>query len=272
MDGSKDGETTSSFNKTKVTNRTYVISAVTKCGDNTHKPVSYSGRLTLQRKPSKTTTNQDVTTQENQTPEKRLTLKRRTRTGSITRTKVLSEPNPTHMSAKDIHKTTNTPGKTPYAPKTSTKKLEPTHVEAKTVSTPTRRTQFEKLSVKRDVFERLAGKDASKPTSIKLTSVGAHKPPQVSSEPGRSRWGANTEKIQIGGLNRHMTPASQVRRPTTLMSSTPHGGQSASRPASGGSNVPAESRSRTSAPPPEELKMENSAVTVAVRVRPFCSR
>ncbi|XP_057180878.1 kinesin-like protein KIF14 [Triplophysa rosa] len=272
MDGSKDGETTSSFNKTKETNRTYVISALTKCGDNTHKPVSYSGRLTLQRKPSsKTTTNQDVTTQENQTPEKRLTLKRRTRTGSITRTKVLSEPNPTHMSAKDIHKTSNTPGKTPSAQKTSTKKLEPTHVESKTVSTPTRRTQFEKLSVKRDVFERLAGKDASRPTSMKHTSVGTHKPPHVSTDPGRSRWGANSE-IQIGGLNRHMTPTSQVRRPTTLMSSTLHGGPSASRPASGEPNVPVEAGSRTSALPPEVLKMENSAVTVAVRVRPFCSR
>lgn len=273
MDGSKDGETTSSFNKTKDANRTYVISALTKCGDNTPKPVSYSGRLTLQRKPSsKTTANQDVTTQENQTPEKRLTLKRRTRTGSITRTKVLSEPNPTRTSVKDIHKTTNTPGKTPSAQKTSSEKVDPTHVEGKTVSTPTRKTQFEKLSVKRDVFERLAGKDASRPVSTKYTGVGAHKPPQVSTELVRSRWGANSEKVQIGGLNRHVTPTSQVRRPTTLMSSSPHGGTSASRPASGEPKAPVEAGSRTSALPSEELKMENSAVTVAVRVRPFSSR
>lgn len=264
MDGSKNTETTSSFNKTKEANRTYVISALTKCGEITSKP---SGRLTLQRKTSiKTSTNQNATPQENQTTEKRLTLKRRTRTGSMPRTKVLSEPNSTPCgSAKDLRKPSNTPGKTPSALKTSLEKIDRTQ---ETISTPTRRTQFEKLSIKRDVFEKLAGKDAPR---TKHTGVGTHKP-QVSAEPARWRCGASGEKLQIAGLNRHMTPASQVRRPTTLMSSTPHGGTRACRPSSGEPDVPVGAVSRTSASQAEELKMENSAVTVAVRVRPFSSR
>lgn len=274
MDGSKE-ENTSSFNKTKEVNRTYVISALTKCGENTFKTPSSGARLTLQRKPSKPHVNHhEETTQENQRGEKRLTLQRRTRTGSISRTKVLTEPNPAPSSAKESHETIKAPGKTLCgAHKTSSEKVSATHDEGKTVSTPTRRTQFEKLSVKRDVFERLAGKDASRPTSTKNTTAGRQKPPQMSTEAGRSTCGATAEKTPIGGLNRHMTPAShsaQVRRPTTLMSSTAHGGTRASRTTTAvEGHVPLEAVSRTSA---QELKMENSTVTVAVRVRPFSSR
>uniref|UniRef100_A0A8C1JIR3 Kinesin family member 14 n=1 Tax=Cyprinus carpio TaxID=7962 RepID=A0A8C1JIR3_CYPCA len=264
MDGSKEVETTSSFNKTKEINRTYVISALTKCGEDAFKTPSSGAKLTLQRKPSRTTANQhEETTQENPGGEKRLTLQRRTRTGSTNRPKVLTEPNPAPSSAKETHETIKTPGKTSWsAHKTSSEKVSATHGEGKTISTPTRRTQFEKLSVKRDVFERLAGKDASRPTSTKHTAAGRHKPLQMSTETA-------SEKVQIGGSYRHMTPAShsaQVRRPTALMSCTAHGGTGVCRAA------PAEAVSRTSALPPQQLKMENSAVTVAVRVRPFSSR
>ncbi|XP_073700655.1 kinesin-like protein KIF14 [Garra rufa] len=276
MERSKESETTSSFNKTKEINRTYVISAFTKCGENTFKTPSSGARLTLQRKPSSraniTTNHHEETTQENQRGEKRLTLQRRTRTGSINRAKVLTEPNP----AKDTHETIRTPGKTSWsAQKISSEKVSAIHDEGKTVSTPTRKTQFEKLSVKRDVFEKLAGKDACRPISIKHTTAGRQKPPQMSSDIGRSTCGGTAEKVQIGGLNRHMTPASrsaQVRRPTALMSSTPHGGSSVSRAASAEGRVALEAVSRTSALQAQELKMEDSAVTVAVRVRPFSSR
>uniref|UniRef100_A0A671NB82 Kinesin-like protein KIF14 n=1 Tax=Sinocyclocheilus anshuiensis TaxID=1608454 RepID=A0A671NB82_9TELE len=194
MDGSKEVETTSSFNKTKEVNRTYVISALTKCGEPPFKTPSSGVRLTLQRKPSSRTTanHHEETTQENQRGEKRLTLQRRTRT------KVLTEPNP----ARETHETIKTPGKTSWsAQRTSSEKVRATHDEGKPVSTPTRRTQFEKLSVKRDVFERLA----------------------------------------------------------------------VSRAAAAEGHAPLEAVSRTSALRPQELKMENSAVTVAVRVRPFIS-
>uniref|UniRef100_A0A8C2A695 Kinesin family member 14 n=1 Tax=Cyprinus carpio TaxID=7962 RepID=A0A8C2A695_CYPCA len=263
MDGSKELETTSSFNKTKEINRTYVISALTKCGEDAFKTPSSGAKLTLQRKPSRTTANQhEETTQENPGGEKRLTLQRRTRTGSTNRPKVLTEPNPAPSSAKETHGTIKTPGKTSWsAHKTSSEKVSATHGEGKTISTPTRRTQFEKLSVKRDVFERLAGKDASRPTSTKHTAAGRQKPLQMSTE--------TASEIQIGGSYRHMTPAShsaQVRRPTALMSCTAHEGTGVCRAA------PAEAVSRTSALPPQQLKMENSAVTVAVRVRPFSSR
>uniref|UniRef100_A0A672PIP2 Kinesin-like protein KIF14 n=1 Tax=Sinocyclocheilus grahami TaxID=75366 RepID=A0A672PIP2_SINGR len=271
MDGSKEIETTSSFNKTKEINRTYVVSALTKCGENAFKTPSSGARLTLQRKPSRTTANHhEETTQENQRGEKRLTLQRRTRT------KVLTEPNPAPSSAKETHETIKTPGKTSWsAQKTSSEKVRATHDEGKPVSTPTRRTQFEKLSVKRDVYERLAGKDASRPASSKHTTAGRQKPPQMSTETAKSTCGATGEKVQIGGLNGHMTPASrsaQVRRPTALMSSTAHGGAGVSRAAPAEGHAPLEAVSRTSALQPQELKMENSAVTVAVRVRPFSSR
>ncbi|XP_016331019.1 kinesin-like protein KIF14 isoform X2 [Sinocyclocheilus anshuiensis] len=264
MDGSKEVETTSSFNKTKEVNRTYVISALTKCGEPPFKTPSSGVRLTLQRKPSSRTTanHHEETTQENQRGEKRLTLQRRTRT------KVLTEPNP----ARETHETIKTPGKTSWsAQRTSSEKVRATHDEGKPVSTPTRRTQFEKLSVKRDVFERLAGKDASRPTA----AAARQKPPQMSTGTMRPTCGASGERAQIGGLNRHMTPASrsaQVRRPTALMSSTAHGGTRVSRAAAAEGHAPLEAVSRTSALRPQELKMENSAVTVAVRVRPFSSR
>ncbi|XP_051977519.1 kinesin-like protein KIF14 [Xyrauchen texanus] len=283
-----EGEITSSFNKTKEINRTYVISALTKCEENTLKTPSSHGRLTLQRKHSSrnTASNYEGTKQENtenQSTDKRLTLQRRTRTGSMNRTKVLSEPNPSpcvsaevRSSAKEIHKTINTPGITPRgAQKSGSEKEDATQYGGKTVSTPTRKTQFEKLSVKRDVFERLAGRDAPRPAPIKHKGAGRHNPPQGRTESGRSACGTAAEKVQIGGLNRHMTPTShsaQVRRPATLMSATPHGGTSVSRPTAGQTYVPVEAASRSSAVQLKELKMENSAVTVAVRVRPFSSR
>lgn len=248
MDLSK-GEVTSSFNKTKEINKTYTISALTTNGENAFKTPS---KLTLQRKTSRN--HHDETTQENP---KRLTLQRRTRTGSLNRTKVLTEPNP---APKETQDTIKTPAKTSWGAQKATQE------ENKTVSTPTRRTQFEKLSVKRDVFEKLAGKDASKPTFPKPGSARGAKPPQMSSESGRSAG----EKLLVGGLNRHMTPASQpaqVRRPAGLMSSsTPHGGRRVE------GHTPAEGLSKMSELQTQELKMENSAVTVAVRVRPFSSR
>uniref|UniRef100_A0A8C1D9T0 Kinesin-like protein KIF14 n=1 Tax=Cyprinus carpio carpio TaxID=630221 RepID=A0A8C1D9T0_CYPCA len=257
MDGSKEGET-------KEVNRTYVISALKKCKENSFKAPSSGIRLTLQRKPSsRATANQhEETTQENQRGEKRLTLQRRTRA------KVLTEPNP----ARETHETFTTPGTTSWsAQKTSSEKVGATHDEGKTVSTPTRRTQFEKLSVKRDVFEKLAGKDASRPTSTKHTTAAAarQKPPQMSTDSMRSTRGASGERVQIGGLNRHMTPAS---RSAQVRSSTAHGGTSVCGAAPAEGHAPLEAVSRTSALRPPELKMENSAVTVAVRARPFTSR
>uniref|UniRef100_A0A8C2IKK6 Kinesin-like protein KIF14 n=1 Tax=Cyprinus carpio TaxID=7962 RepID=A0A8C2IKK6_CYPCA len=257
MDGSKEGET-------KEVNRTYVISALKKCKESPFKAPSSGVRLTLQRKPSsRATANQhEETTQENQRGEKRLTLQRRTRA------KVLTEPNP----ARETHETFTTPGTTSWsAHKTSSEKVGATHDEGKTVSTPTRRTQFEKLSVKRDVFEKLAGKDASRPTSTKHTTAAAArpKPPQMSTDSMRSTRGASGERVQIGGLNRHMTPAS---RSAQVRSSTAHGGTSVCGAAPAEGRAPLEAVSRTSALRPPELKMENSAVTVAVRARPFTSR
>uniref|UniRef100_A0A8C1ZU86 Kinesin-like protein KIF14 n=1 Tax=Cyprinus carpio TaxID=7962 RepID=A0A8C1ZU86_CYPCA len=58
----------------------------------------------------------------------------------------------------------------------------------------------------------------------------------------------------------------------SMRSSTAHGGTSVCGAAPAEGRAPLEAVSRTSALRPPELKMENSAVTVAVRARPFTSR
>ncbi|TRZ02867.1 hypothetical protein DNTS_026732 [Danionella cerebrum] len=290
MDMSKEADSRSA-NTPKEINRTYVISALNRNGEPTFKTPSSGTRLTLQRKLSRN--HHEETPQENQ---KRLTLQRRTRTGSMNRTKVLTEPNPVSQGTTETSKTS---GKTSGGgSKSVLERVTATHEDCKSTSTPTRRTQFGKLSIKRDVFERLADKDAPRPAFTKQTEIGKQKQTHICSEAGRptgerlqrgvfndrlkptqmSSENSKTpgEKVLIGGLSRHMTLASQpaqVRTPGGLMSSTPHGGSRGSSKAcsSAGSN-PAEVVSRTSGSSPPELKMENSAVTVAVRVRPFSLR
>uniref|UniRef100_A0AAY4EXC4 Kinesin-like protein KIF14 n=1 Tax=Denticeps clupeoides TaxID=299321 RepID=A0AAY4EXC4_9TELE len=177
-------------------------------------PTGSGTRLTLQKR--KTVSRRADAENQAQAPEKRLTLKRRTRTAST----VLSEPNTgaPWAAATDAN---NPPAKSPRGPP------EPGG-PSKTFSTPTKTTRFGTISAKKDVFERLAGRD----------------PP-----PGRAG-------------------APQVRRGAALMSAGHNAGQRCAAPGGAPSAEPPTAGTAAQEPP----KMENSAVTVAVRVRPFSGR
>lgn len=275
-----DEKEASSLSNSKEINKTYIISTLTtRCDE-----APSAGRLTLQRRNSKNTVGGDLGASENtenrESHGKRLTLQRRTRAGAgsadkgshphtstmnqkrpWTSSKILSEPNSREgssgllrsaslrenglkTSVKDAAKPVNTPGK-------SAQKAQSTGREQKTFSTPTGKTQFERISLKKEVFEKL---------SLKQTGVERQK--QSSSDlNGGAIPGPVSKKFPIIGQNR--TAISTTRKTTTPLSTVLN---AKLKP------TPCESGSRTAALSSKELKMENSAVTVAVRVRPFSHR
>lgn len=275
-----DEKEISSLSNSKEINKTYIISTLTSRCDE----VPSAGRLTLQRRNSKNTVGgvQEASenTENRESHGKRLTLQRRTRAGAgstdkvshphtstmnqkrpWTSSKILSEPNSREgssgllrsaslrenglkTSVKDATKPVNTPGK-------SAQKVQSTGREQKTISTPTGKTQFERISLKKEVFEKL---------SLKQTGVERQK--QSSSDlNGGAIPGPVSKKFPIISQNR--TAISTTRKTTTQLSTVLN---AKSKP------PPCESGSRTAALSSNELKMENSAVTVAVRVRPFSHR
>ncbi|XP_072516112.1 kinesin-like protein KIF14 isoform X1 [Salminus brasiliensis] len=303
-------EETSCLDKSKEINRTYIISAINQCGpkSSTSSTVSSRGRLTLQRRKTNSKGAEHTSALENaenhsETHGKPLTLQRRTRTGSVDKgtpstaekrawvsSAVLSEPNsrtPGRLAllrsaslrdtdpkrtAKDPLHPVNTAGK----PAEKSAKGDVAHDQGKSTSTPTGKTQFEKLSLKKEVFERLAARDFPKPESMKPPGVERQK--QSSTDTGKPVGsGTSTKKPLISQQSRNLmmaTPRStQVRKPTTHLNSTPSGTMTSTKarpPPTSETLLSAEVVSP--ATPLQELKMENSAVTVAVRVRPFSSR
>ncbi|XP_066503711.1 kinesin-like protein KIF14 [Hoplias malabaricus] len=282
MDDSR-GVETSSLDKSKEINRTYVISAVTSTG-------SLPRGLSLQkRKTNKHTVVQDDEENRSERSSKTLTLQRRTRTGSVdkgtekrpwTNSSVLSEPNSRtallrseSLRAAENKGTSKDSPQLPNTPRKTTGKISTARVEdqSKTSSTPTGKTQFEKLSFKKQVFERLAG-NVSNPKPVR--HVVLEKTKHSSAETGRSLDPASVHsnrKLLNNSQSRNMgpTPRSQVRK-TLQMNSAPTGPLASSkiRPPPQ-TPVSTEAGSKDTAP---ELKMENSAVTVAVRLRPFSQR
>uniref|UniRef100_A0A8C4DI56 Kinesin-like protein KIF14 n=1 Tax=Dicentrarchus labrax TaxID=13489 RepID=A0A8C4DI56_DICLA len=219
-----------SSDKSRQVNRTYVVSALSKSGSGQQTP--YRGRLTLQRSSRDTTP----------APEKRLTLQRRTRTPSMDKSptpKVLSEPN----------------GRAPED-------------QAHTFKTPTKKTPFEKIAARRDVFERLAGKEAPKPLAAKSLSLERPKSRAQQAEdakpvpaPRVSKASSGVHKTSAPLQVRKTSTSSQKGDATQTRTSTP-----APAPASTEQSLSCALRQHDS------FKMENSAVTVAVRVRPFNAR
>uniref|UniRef100_A0A8C7CY00 Kinesin-like protein KIF14 n=1 Tax=Oncorhynchus kisutch TaxID=8019 RepID=A0A8C7CY00_ONCKI len=256
------------LDKTKEINTTYLNSALSKTGGQRNGTPG-RGRLTLQRK---TGTNGDTVMSENTmeltqnrtpVPEKRLTLQRRTRTGSID--KILSESNP------------RTPVIKLFAPKqpAAPGKVDVTKPEdhTRTFSTPTKMTPFEKITAKKDAFERLAGKEIPKVVAVK--TVGLERPKthaQVTVEAAKPVATPHTNKFLVSSQRANVTSnllPGQVRKYST------HGDLTMAR-----SSTPAPTFSTELLLPPSAmlkheqgtLKMENSAVTVAVRMRPFNTR
>uniref|UniRef100_A0A8C7LMB8 Kinesin-like protein KIF14 n=1 Tax=Oncorhynchus mykiss TaxID=8022 RepID=A0A8C7LMB8_ONCMY len=315
------------LDKTKEINTTYLNSALSKTGGQRNGTPG-RGRLTLQRK---TGTNGDTVMSENTmeitqnrtpVPEKRLTLQRRTRTGSIDKSasndtskatessrqhwvsgtdshhyKVLSESNPrTPVSAvvlrsfslrdsssrsksREAVHLLNTPSKGVklFAPKqpAAPGKVDVTKPEdhSRTFSTPTKMTPFEKITAKKDAFERLAGKEIPKVVAVK--TVGLERPKthaQVTVEAAKPVATPHTNKFLVSSQRANVTSnlmPGQVRKYST------HGDLTMAR-----SSTPAPTFSTELLLPPSAmlkheqgtLKMENSAVTVAVRMRPFNTR
>ncbi|XP_027145659.1 kinesin-like protein KIF14 isoform X1 [Larimichthys crocea] len=268
--------------KSRQVNRTYVISALAKSA------TPHRARLTLQRRSRRKTgaepadktmveSSQDSTP----APEKRLTLQRRTRTPSMDKRvsgtglqqTPLSEPNGRapvlirSMSLREKGRETGAQVESQGRPahsRTPTSSFTGRQLEeqAQTFKTPTKKTPFEKIAAKRDVFERLAGKEVPKPVAVKSASLERPKSRAPHPQPVPT---PRVSKASAGVLKRHSKSASissqrgevtQVRTSTTAPSPTE---QPLSRP-SGSLNQK------------DPLKMENSAVTVAVRVRPFNAR
>ncbi|XP_062868886.1 kinesin-like protein KIF14 [Trichomycterus rosablanca] len=296
-----DGKETSTLDKSKEINRTYVVSTPTSKppeGSSTH-------RLILQRRK---TANKDTVisdhpaseNRENQTDNhgKRLTLQKRNKAGSVDRTphtevgqekrawtssKVLSEPNtrihpgltPLRSASlrergpkstpKDTIKQTNTSGNP------TDKEKDAADDQAKMFSTPTGKTKFEKISLKKDVFESFAQKGGLKPAKGNTDK-------QSSSENTRTGPSGVNKHFPHFSQNQKSTPRSAPgstpgRKTVQTQLSTPSGGSNLkARPPVSETLVSTESGTQVAVLSAEELKMENSAVTVAVRVRPFSTR
>ncbi|KAL2090384.1 hypothetical protein ACEWY4_015072 [Coilia grayii] len=314
-------ETTASVDKSKEINKTYIISDPTK---------DSSIRLALQRRNTENKDtgkgdNSDTSNAENQIqhPPKRLTLKRRTRTGgSVDKTpnsvrpkashrvpsgaesrqsKILSEPNSrtprgsnllrsgstrdtvVKPPVRDSVSRTHTPApvreraqkfvEKPRAQMPTKTDISKPECQTNTVSTPTRTTQFSKISAKKEVFERLAGREASKSVSSKSTSLERHMTPsQVTSACGRSGAPRPTNRVPMSSQSR--TPLNTPRTAQAKSVSSNVSGHSGALRSRASSETPSamESVSQGTEMAQDSFKMENSAVTVAVRVRPFSSR
>ncbi|XP_057696787.1 kinesin-like protein KIF14 [Corythoichthys intestinalis] len=288
--------------KSSTLNRTYVISALSKSRQTAHR-----GRLTLQRRSRQKTgadssddtmvdhSQNNVTTAE----EKRMTLQRRTKTPSMDKsdqvpstvsractretTKILQESNgrtPTlyrSVSAREAankgQEATNnlgnqgklaqnkTPSSSSHLPSSST-----SMPSDETFKTPTKKTPFVKIAARRDVFEKLTVKET--PKLVKSASLDRSKS-RMSKQAEYSRP-VPVPRTSKAGILKATTP-SQVRAAPAVSCLKPENTRTS---ATTSARTP-----KPSLPGPSEasktqdsLKMENSAVTVAVRVRPFNAR
>ncbi|XP_032381614.1 LOW QUALITY PROTEIN: kinesin-like protein KIF14 [Etheostoma spectabile] len=286
-------------------NRTYVIPALSKSGSGQQTP--YRSRLTLQRRSRRKTGSEKaektmVESSLNTTPapEKRLTLQRRTRTPSMDKSahwqrkvsgpgmqptpKILSEPNGRAAGlfrARSLRDTTcKSKGEETAVPVETHGRL----AHSKTPSfistsrqledqaqTPTKKTPFEKIAAKRDVFERLAGKDAPKPVAVKSASLERAKSRAQEAEDPKPVPGPRVNKAYTGVHKPNA--ALQVRKTSTSVHKVDVTQARTSIPTP--AQAPTEqllSRPSEALKQHDSFKMENSAVTVAVRVRPFNAR
>ncbi|CAL8252936.1 unnamed protein product [Merluccius merluccius] len=157
----------------------------------------------------------------------------------------------------------------------------PEEDHSRVFSTPTKRTPFERIAAKKDAFEKLAARDpvprAAAPGSASAksgslerakstTKTTTRKQQQVEEEeeakkPVPAPRGSKTSLV--GGVKSLPPATTQVKRKT----STQEDPQRPPPP----TRVSAEAATLV-LKRPDSLKMENSAVTVAVRVRPFSAR
>ncbi|XP_035996965.1 kinesin-like protein KIF14 [Fundulus heteroclitus] len=266
--------------KSRPGNRTYVVSALSKSGSGQQTP--HRSRLTLQRRSRRKSCARRSSTESGPrgtpAPEKRLTLQRRTRTPSTDKgmrgvsgtagpqptPKVLSEPNGRAGLFRSA--SLREPAAKLKAPEAS-RRLDDS---AQTFKTPTRRTPFEKIAARREVFERLACKEAPKPASAKPARLDRSKAKAQQQQQAENAKPVPTPRARKASSGSHGTPAAaQERRPTAAH---PRGEASFARRSSPAPGEQAQTRPCEAGAQRASLKMENSAVTVAVRVRPFSGR
>ncbi|KAM4629240.1 kinesin-like protein KIF14 [Polymixia lowei] len=137
--------------------------------------------------------------------------------------------------------------------------------QVKTFSTPNKKTPFENIAAKKDVFEKLAGK------AVKSASL---------ERPKRTQQAGEMKPVAAPRGNKASTgatkPNAEVRKTSAVITSSQNGDVSLARnctpaPTPAATTVSAEPLVRPSEvlKHQDSSKMENSAVTVAVRVRPF---
>ncbi|XP_034035899.1 kinesin-like protein KIF14 [Thalassophryne amazonica] len=270
--------------KSRTMNRTYVISALSESigGQQT----SHRAQLTLQRR-SKRKTGAETMDNVEKTPavEKRLNLQRRTRTPSTGK----SASRQRGLSGTDMNPTSKVPseanGRTPTVFRSASLK-EPVNAathgrfvhsktpsssftvrqaedKAQTFKTPTRKTPFQKIAARRDVFERLAGKEAPSPAAVTSANLERHKVrAQELNVPGprvtKAPEDVHKSVLQVSSMPSALISSKKIDVTQTRCSASPP------VPSDQPQTSPSENLKQR-----DFLKMENSAVTVAVRVRPF---
>ncbi|CAL8309783.1 unnamed protein product [Lota lota] len=294
------GRLTLQRRKTNNTENAEQTTAMSETAETTQTPAPEK-RLTLQRRTRTVAIDQSVGTDSSRAADGQ----RLVTTIDSRPTKVLSESNSkapgtigvlrsaslrdtvSKLNAKEHSAPANTPvkiseasgktlhNKTPSSTTRQLGELGKTEDHAKIFSTPTKKTQFERIAAKKDVFEKLSVKDPI-PRSVSVKSASFERPkmrrPQAEeTRPVPAPRGHKTASSVVKS-NASLPPA-QVRKTSSVVAASIQGN---SRP----SEVPP--AQRVSAEPlvrPSEvlkqqdsLKMENSAVTVAVRVRPFNAR
>ncbi|XP_077391428.1 kinesin-like protein KIF14 isoform X2 [Festucalex cinctus] len=290
--------------KSNILNRTYVLSALPKSGQ-----TPYRGRLVLQRRSRRKTgadTAEDTVVERGQNtvttaPEKRMTLQRRPKTPSLDKSaqvsrvvsvnahatpKILQESNgrtPTLCRSISLREAASKRQHTNHletevdmmhnetrssSSQSVSSTGRPSDEQSQTFKTPTKKTPFVKIAARRDVFEKLTVKEAPKPV-IKSVSLDRSKS-RVTKQVDCSKPVQFPRTSKPGVLK--ASTASQVRpTATTSCLMKPENTRtvtSTSAPAPKKSLPCASEASKTQ----DSLKMENSAVTVAVRVRPFNAR
>ncbi|KAF0042007.1 hypothetical protein F2P81_005539 [Scophthalmus maximus] len=278
-------------------NRTFVVSAPSKSGGGQQTP--HRSRLTLQRRSRRRTgaeaaEGSAAESSQNTTPapEKRLTLQRRTRTPSMDKgapgqrgvgggtglqPKVLREPNgrtPSLLRCASLREAAaKSKGREPAAADTRARPAGTTpsaarqpDEQAHTCETPTKKTPFEKIAAKRAVFEGLARREAPpRPAAGKSASLERPKVSRVTQD-GKP---AAAPRVSRAPADAHRPTASRASGSGQRGDSTSRDSTSPPHPAPG-EQPP--TRPGEAAKQPDAFKMENSAVTVAVRVRPFSAR
>ncbi|XP_056132828.1 kinesin-like protein KIF14 [Lampris incognitus] len=149
----------------------------------------------------------------------------------------------------------------------------------KTFSTPTKKTPFQKIAAKKDVFERLSKREVPRAVAVKSASLERpkiHGPVENVRSAAAPRVNTSVSSASV----RHSDaspPTAQLRKPSDTVTWCQDGDASLAKDSTS-TPTPTPVSAEPVVRPSEVLKqqdhfkMENSAVTVAVRVRPFSAR